>query len=862
MISSEFNIVNIVWADSDMKDSKIISELYDIEVKIPLTKFDSRHWSRQAEYPWAILNSEIKSGDKILNAGSGTGVFGFYLSRFGHVVNLDFIPAVADEGMQLVARNVGIEQISTENITFAVGSMCSIPYSDGFFDKVFCISTLEHVNFRAEIAKKNIPDTSSPELEDCLRIKAFNEMLRILKPGGILMLTVDVAKNGISDSELSDILKSELPPKSQSTISAILPDSEGPIYVLCVKIKKEQKEQKVEKVGNKMGIGVTTYGDYRLTDNLLTSIITKTGNIRGKDYEIVVIDDGTQSLDIIVELENVCRKHNVKLILNGKNKGVCYSRNKLVQSLDTELITIFSNDITILRSDWLKNVTYFLIQNEKIGVVNFSVEQRIPTGTEIYPKNVADIGGSVFSIKKSVYNEVINPDGSVGFWENLNAFLEDTHFAFSLIELGYYNYMLNSGSDYYMMHETSSTFNKYPELMWRSVDWKSIEREIDGSKEEFINTVKKSKFYSDESKVDDRIIFSFRDIEHVNKLQLSRYMFSKYWEIEHDDELSMRHDELAKRLFGKYENLNQVKYLSSEGEKSIEMITECICDNNKKKQLIYGVTRCLYGEDFVQQAIKSIDPMVDKIFVFWDDTSWGDVDHCIYKGKRIDFPKKFDNTVDKIKELNNPKVILIYDHNENNIGQYTHQVNDLILPYYPRPDYLLFFEVDMVFRSDQLKKAFDEFIGKDYLLASTSQIEMWYDLKHRIPDRYRIGPIIWNMKKIDKLPPTFRQGGEMNKIPPFLNAYNHNFGLAVSPKVLYWKHMLTIASSPIIGDSIPNEDWYEETWLKWDYNTNNKNLEVAKDAGFEIQRANHYDYTQLPEVILEDFIKKGIFKIL
>jgi len=828
---NEFDIIYMAWADKSMQNPNILSELYDIEVKIPLTKFDSRHWSRQAEYPWAILNSDLKNGDKILDAGSGTGVFGFYLSRFGTVVNLD---------LQLVAKSVGIEQISAENITFKVGSICSIPYPDGFFDKVFCISTLEHINYRAEIAKRNIPDTSPSGLEDCPRIKAFNEMLRVLKPGGILMLTVDVAKYGISDSEISDILKAELPPKSQSTISETLPDSDGPIYVLCIKIKK------VEKVRNNIGIGISTYGDYQMTDNLLTSIIAKTDGIKDKDYTIIVLDDGTPYPDILLELKNVCKKHNVRLIENGQNKGVCYSRNKLVQSLNTELITIFSNDITIIRSDWLKNVAYFLSQNEKIGAINFSLEQRIPTGIELQPKCIADIGGSVFSIRKSVYNEIVNPDGSIGFWENLNAFLEDTHFGFSLIKLGFFNYMLNSGySGPYMRHETTATFNKYPELMFRSVDWKRIEREINGSKEEYIAS--------------GGIIYSN---ESVNRLQLSRYMFSKYWGVTQNEELSMRHDEMAKKMFGSYDNPNNVKYLDN----GVEMITEHVYSNDdgKKKPLIYGITRCLYGEDFVQQSIKSIDPMVDKIFVFWDDTSWGDIDHCIYKGKRVDFPKKFDNTVDKIKELNNPKVILIKDHVKNNIGQYTHIVNDFILPYYPRPDYILFFEVDMVFRSDQLKKAFEEFIRKDLLAGAVSQVEMWYDLKHRIPDRYRLGACIWNFNKLKdgKMPPTFRLANPPDcPLPPFLNAYNHNLGYSVSKKVMYWKHMLTIASSPIIGDSIPNEDWYEEIWLKWDYLKNNKNLEVAKDAAFEIPRANVYDYTLLPETVIEDFIKKGIFKL-
>lgn len=610
-----------------------------------------------------------------------------------------------------------------------------------------------------------------------------------------------------------------------------------------------------------MGMGVTTYGDYQLVDTLLTSIITKTDGRHGIDYQISIIDDGTPYQDILHNLENICKKHNVRLILNKENKGVCYSRNRLVQELDTELITIFSNDVTVTDPNWLKCITYFLTNNDNIGIVGFPIEQRIPTGIGIYPENVADVGGAVFSVKKSVYNKVINPDVSIGFWENLS-FLEDTHFSFKLIELGFYNYILSYPK---MNHATSSTFNKYPELFSRYVDWSNIEKELGGNKAEYISTIQNSRFYSDENKYEKKIIYSLNGTEYVNALQFSRYIFSKYWGTSHDDELSERHDKLALKLFGNYNNPNPVKHLRDDGGKLVEMVSKI---EKNDKPLIYGITRCLYGRDFVQQSIKSIDPLMDKIFVFWDDTSWGDIDHCIYKGKRVDFPKKFDDTVDKIKELNNPKVILIKDHVKNNIGQYCHIVNDFILPYYPRPDYILFFEVDMVFRSDQLNKTFEEFIKKDLLVGAVSQVEMWYDLQHRIPDRFRLGACIWNMNKCrevthsDKMPLTFRLANPPDSpLPPFLNSYNHNLGYSCSAKVMYWKHMLTIASSPLIGDSIPNEDWYEETWLKWDYEKNNRDLEVAKDAGFEIPRANIYDYRQLPEVIIEDFIKKNIFKV-
>ncbi len=135
--------------------------------------------------------------------------------------------------------------------------------------------------------------------------------------------------------------------------------------------------------------------------------------------------------------------------------------------------------------------------------------------------------------------------------------------------------------------------------------------------------------------------------------------------------------------------------------------------NKNKKNVIYAVYRCLYGEDFVQESIMSINDAVDKIFVFWDNTPWGDVTECVYKGQTVKFPKKFDKVVEKIKELNNPKIELIYDHQDTADNQLTHFVNDIILPKYEKPSIILSLKVDHVFRSDQIKKAIEEFIEKD-----------------------------------------------------------------------------------------------------------------------------------------------------
>lgn len=263
--------------------------------------------------------------------------------------------------------------------------------------------------------------------------------------------------------------------------------------------------------------------------------------------------------------------------------------------------------------------------------------------------------------------------------------------------------------------------------------------------------------------------------------------------------------------------------------------------------MIYAIYRCLYGEDFIQQSIKSIEKYVDKIFIFWDDTPWGDTTECLYKGQIIKFPKKFDNVLDKITELANPKIELIYDHVYNNINQFTHFVNDLILPNYAKPKEIVIMEVDHVFREDQIEKGFEEFRSKKYRNACTRQVEVWKHFKYRVPERpYRTGTVFWNLSGIE-MPKTHRQA-EVKGMPR-LPSYVHNFGFAVSEKSMYWKHLTAIAFSRKIGDTPPNEAWYEDKWLNWDFKTNNSNLEIAKGKEYLIPHIIKYNIDELPKEI-------------
>jgi hypothetical protein len=77
-----------------------------------------------------------------------------------------------------------------------------------------------------------------------------------------------------------------------------------------------------------------------------------------------------------------------------------------------------------------------------------------------------------------------------------------------------------------------------------------------------------------------------------------------------------------------------------------------------------------------------------------------------------------------------------------------------------------------------------------------------------------MGTIFWNMTNLQVLPPTGMHANPPDKEMNFLDAFVHNMGLCMSPALMFNKLLIAIAFSEKIGDNPPDEDWYEEIWLK------------------------------------------------
>ena len=124
---------------------------------------------RYIEYPFAIRNLPAAPA-KILDVGSASTFFPLLLASFGYQTH-----AVDIRKYSILNR------LSYENFTFHQGNIIKTSFPDNHFDAITAISTIEHIGFSGRYG--NIEDLSADK-------KALAEMKRILRPGGLLILTI------------------------------------------------------------------------------------------------------------------------------------------------------------------------------------------------------------------------------------------------------------------------------------------------------------------------------------------------------------------------------------------------------------------------------------------------------------------------------------------------------------------------------------------------------------------------------------------------------------------------------------------------------------------------------------------------
>lgn len=261
---------------------------------------------------------------------------------------------------------------------------------------------------------------------------------------------------------------------------------------------------------------------------------------------------------------------------------------------------------------------------------------------------------------------------------------------------------------------------------------------------------------------------------------------------------------------------------------------------------IVAVYRVLYGEDFIQESILSILPHVDKVYVVKAEKPWGNTTGVTYMDAWFEWPSKFDNTVEKVLELNEPKVEIIPDYWPTPNGQLTHIVNDLILKRCS-PETVVFIEPDHVFSEEQATQAFMSWKVYSGVQASTRQVEHWKTPYYCIPERPNRTSVVFHRVHGHPMGSTGFNGASegIDRLPAYVN----NFGFCISAPNMFWKHLTALAFSKIVGDSPPDERWFADKWLNWHPETNNSNLEISFGYAWAIPYAVPCSDAFIPESI-------------
>ncbi len=135
----------------------------------------AQHWEApSAEKVELVKNRilpllELKNGENVLDACSGAGaIVPLLLEKGARITEFDY-----SENMIAAAKKLYGDQAE-----FVVGDIEKIPFSDAEFDKVICHNSLPHI-------------------ED--KMKAFKECYRVLKGGGIFLISHSGSKKEIDE---------------------------------------------------------------------------------------------------------------------------------------------------------------------------------------------------------------------------------------------------------------------------------------------------------------------------------------------------------------------------------------------------------------------------------------------------------------------------------------------------------------------------------------------------------------------------------------------------------------------------------------------------------------------------------------
>lgn len=246
-------------------------------------------------------------------------------------------------------------------------------------------------------------------------------------------------------------------------------------------------------------------------------------------------------------------------------------------------------------------------------------------------------------------------------------------------------------------------------------------------------------------------------------------------------------------------------------------------DNRK-----WAIYRIHYGTDFLKQSIHSIKWAVDKVFVFYSLKPWVVKDTVKYLEQEVSMPSNPDDVMQFMYDNFRANQKIVYKQAEfSGPANQFRQLYDLACQSEGHScDQVLFMEPDMVFYKPIVDSLFSELEQRrDIPCLGTTQIELWKNYEWRIPQRDRIGPMVWDINRAPDFTTHFGPWHPQHQNTS-RHIQNYNFGFCLNAQTMLYKHLTAINFSAAIGDSIPSQEWYRDKWLNWTPET--RDIEISE----------------------------------
>jgi SAM-dependent methyltransferase len=159
------------------KEAQIVQALHDTKLDVGALPpgYGFRLDERIVEYPW--LFSRLPSGPgTLLDAGS--------VLNFAWLIDH---PKVRDKRLHICTLAPESQCFWRRGVSYVFDDLRRLPYRDGWFDWVVCVSTIEHIGM--DNTQLYTADAERRENRPEDGLIAMRELRRVLKPGGTLFLT-------------------------------------------------------------------------------------------------------------------------------------------------------------------------------------------------------------------------------------------------------------------------------------------------------------------------------------------------------------------------------------------------------------------------------------------------------------------------------------------------------------------------------------------------------------------------------------------------------------------------------------------------------------------------------------------------